>query len=199
MVASLMHSTPARLKNVAGPQRAGQEVVRFAVAVLTLHDIITDRVIVSALVRVKIWGADGRVVYSDERLIGAHHPEKDEELAHLTAETAHACLQWAPVSLGGVFALLAVLLEPARETRQGVRALRFLLVESYPPDLQQAGLASALADLAAPLTSRDIDVETDVASDARGEVGARRWCSAPPRRRCATSTRRPTLTMVGWR
>lgn len=50
----------------------------------------------------------------------------------------------------------------ATELRQGVRALRSLLVEIYPPGLQRAGLAAALSDLTAQLASREIDVELDV-------------------------------------
>jgi two-component system NarL family sensor kinase len=42
--------------------------------------------------------------------------------------------------------------------RESVGSLRSLLVEIYPPNLQHAGLASALADLAARLRPRGIDV-----------------------------------------
>ena len=50
----------------------------------------------------------------------------------------------------------------ATELRQGVRGLRSLLVEIYPPGLRRAGLAAALSDLTAQLASREIDVELDV-------------------------------------
>jgi signal transduction histidine kinase len=50
----------------------------------------------------------------------------------------------------------------ATELRQGVRGLRSLLVEIYPPGLRRAGLAAALSDLTAQLASRRIDVELDV-------------------------------------
>lgn len=41
--------------------------------------------------------------------------------------------------------------------RQSIRALRSLLVEIYPPNLRTAGLAAALSDLLAPLSSRGIE------------------------------------------
>lgn len=50
----------------------------------------------------------------------------------------------------------------ATELRQGVRGLRSLLVEIYPPGLRRAGLAAALSDLTAQLASREIEVELDV-------------------------------------
>jgi two-component system, NarL family, sensor kinase len=46
--------------------------------------------------------------------------------------------------------------------RESVGSLRSLLVEIYPPNLQQAGLAPALADLAARLRPRGIDVRIHV-------------------------------------
>jgi signal transduction histidine kinase len=46
--------------------------------------------------------------------------------------------------------------------RESVGSLRSLLVEIYPPNLQHAGLAPALADLAARLRPRDIDVRIQV-------------------------------------
>ncbi|MBS1892294.1 MAG: sensor histidine kinase [Actinobacteria bacterium] len=51
----------------------------------------------------------------------------------------------------------------AEQARQGVRGLRSLLVEIYPPSLHQAGLASALADLLGPVASRGIETELEVA------------------------------------
>jgi signal transduction histidine kinase len=53
----------------------------------------------------------------------------------------------------------------AEQARQGVRGLRSLLVEIYPPSLRQAGLASALADLLGPVASRGIETELEVAED----------------------------------
>ena len=44
----------------------------------------------------------------------------------------------------------------ATQTRDGVRALRTLLVDIYPPRLKEAGLAGALDDLAATTTARGV-------------------------------------------
>jgi signal transduction histidine kinase len=45
----------------------------------------------------------------------------------------------------------------AAKTRDSVRALRTLIVDIYPPNLDQTGLASALSDLATTYTSRGLD------------------------------------------
>jgi two-component system NarL family sensor kinase len=50
----------------------------------------------------------------------------------------------------------------AAGTRSAIRQLRSLLLEIYPPALEEQGLSAALPDLAAPLTARGIDVSVDV-------------------------------------
>jgi len=50
----------------------------------------------------------------------------------------------------------------AQALRDSAGSLRSLLVEIYPPNLERAGLASALEDLAARLRPREIDVRVDV-------------------------------------
>jgi signal transduction histidine kinase len=52
----------------------------------------------------------------------------------------------------------------ASDTRQSIRELRSLLVDIYPPALQQAGLKAALSDLLAPLEARDVSTRLDVPS-----------------------------------
>lgn len=52
----------------------------------------------------------------------------------------------------------------ATQTRDSVRALRTLLVEIYPPNLHQAGLASALEDLAETYTARGLPTKVDIAA-----------------------------------
>jgi two-component system NarL family sensor kinase len=54
------------------------------------------------------------------------------------------------------------LTQAARALRDSAGSLRSLLVEIYPPNLQRAGLTSALEDLAARLRPREIDVRIDV-------------------------------------
>jgi len=50
----------------------------------------------------------------------------------------------------------------AAGTRNAIRQLRSLLLEIYPPALEEQGLSAALPDLAAPLTARGVDVSVDV-------------------------------------
>jgi len=50
----------------------------------------------------------------------------------------------------------------AAKTRDSVRALRTLLVDIYPPNLHQAGLASALEDLAATYAVRGLTMDVDI-------------------------------------
>lgn len=65
----------------------------------------------------------------------------------------------------------------AARVRQSLRALRSLLVEIYPPDLQTAGLAAALDDLVAPASAAGMRVELDVSdvSQIRAETTALLW------------------------
>jgi signal transduction histidine kinase len=56
------------------------------------------------------------------------------------------------------------------ETRESIRELRTLLVDIYPPALQQSGLPAALEDLAGTLRARDIAVDLDV--DGELDLGA---------------------------
>jgi signal transduction histidine kinase len=58
--------------------------------------------------------------------------------------------------------LAPTLNEAAAETRQGIRELRSLLVEIYPPELHRQGLEAAMRDLLAPCTARGIDAHLDV-------------------------------------
>jgi len=55
----------------------------------------------------------------------------------------------------------------ADATRQSLRQLRSLLVEIYPPNLRDAGLAPALNDLAAKAVARGVAVDVDVAEGLR--------------------------------
>jgi signal transduction histidine kinase len=56
--------------------------------------------------------------------------------------------------------------EAAAQTRQGIRELRSLLVEIYPPELQRQGLEHAMRDLLAPLPSRGIEAHLQVDGSA---------------------------------
>jgi two-component system NarL family sensor kinase len=56
----------------------------------------------------------------------------------------------------------AQLRDAAAETRQGIRQLRTLLVEIYPPELHRAGLSAALADLLTASEARGIETFLDI-------------------------------------
>jgi signal transduction histidine kinase len=58
-----------------------------------------------------------------------------------------------------------VLGQAAGALRNSIGSLRSLLVEIHPPDLERAGLPSALADLAGRLRPRGIDVRLHVSED----------------------------------
>ena len=70
--------------------------------------------------------------------------------------------------------LAPALEEAAAGTRQGIRELRSLLVEIYPPELHRQGLEHALRDLLAPCTRRGLDtsLEMDGVGDLPPEVEA---------------------------
>jgi signal transduction histidine kinase len=52
--------------------------------------------------------------------------------------------------------------DAAAETRRGIRHLRTLLVDIYPPELHRAGLAAALADLLTGAEARGVATSLDV-------------------------------------
>ncbi|MGY1680099.1 sensor histidine kinase [Geodermatophilus sp. SYSU D01176] len=67
--------------------------------------------------------------------------------------------------------VVEVLGQAAGALRESVGSLRSLLVEIHPPTLEQAGLPGALADLAARLRPRGIDVDLTVAEDLEAGPG----------------------------
>ena len=64
--------------------------------------------------------------------------------------------------------LAPALEEAAAGTRQGIRELRSLLVEIYPPELQRQGLEHAIRDLLAPCARKGLETSVDV--DGGGEL-----------------------------
>jgi two-component system, NarL family, sensor kinase len=70
--------------------------------------------------------------------------------------------------------LAPVLEEAAAGTRQGIRELRSLLVEIYPPELQRQGLEHAIRDLLAPCARKGLETNLDVggAGDLQPQVEA---------------------------
>jgi two-component system NarL family sensor kinase len=62
-------------------------------AIARLDRIVHRRVLRSPVVRVKVWSADGRIVYSDEpRLIGFQSPLEEDELTALRTHTTKAAV-----------------------------------------------------------------------------------------------------------
>ena len=55
--------------------------------------------------------------------------------------------------------------DAANLTRDGVRELRTLISEIYPPNIEQLGLQAALTDLLTPLTAAGLETRLDVAPD----------------------------------
>jgi two-component system NarL family sensor kinase len=64
--------------------------------------------------------------------------------------------------------LAPALTEAAEGTRQGIRELRSLLVEIYPPELHRQGLGYAIRDLLAPCSRKGIETSLDL--DGAGEL-----------------------------
>lgn len=97
-----------------------------------------------------------------QRIAHDLHDGVVQELAAVSYSLA-AAAEDAPAPLN------AELRAAAAETRQGIRQLRTLLVEIYPPELQRAGLAAALADLLTASEARGI--ETRLAVDPEVDLG----------------------------
>lgn len=93
------------------------------------------------------------------RIAGQLHDGVVQDLAGLSFGLAAAAERTAAAEQEDAAAELR---GGAEQARQSVRALRSLLVEIYPPSLRQAGLASALSDLVAPVTARGVATQVEV-------------------------------------
>jgi two-component system, NarL family, sensor kinase len=98
------------------------------------------------------------------RIAGDLHDGIVQELAGLSFGFAAAAKR---AEAGGDDEAAAELRHGAEQTRQGVRRLRSLLVEIYPPSLRQAGLAAALSDLVAPIAARGVETQVEVPGDLK--------------------------------
>ncbi len=94
------------------------------------------------------------------RIAGDLHDGVVQDFAGLSMSLAAAGER---AEADGAPAAAAALREGAGRTRQGMRQLRTLLVEIYPPNLHTAGLEPALSDLLAPLAARAILTHLEVA------------------------------------
>ena len=91
------------------------------------------------------------------RIAGDLHDGPVQQLAGLSMSLAAAAGAVGPTDPSA---------EPLREAasamRRSVRVLRSALMGIYPANVQRAGLRTALADLAAPLTEQGISADVDV-------------------------------------
>lgn len=96
------------------------------------------------------------------RIAGDLHDGVVQDLAGLSFNLAAAAERSAGA---GDAEAAGELRSGAEQARQSVRGLRSLLVEIYPPSLRQAGLASAISDLVAPVAARGIETRVEVPED----------------------------------
>jgi two-component system NarL family sensor kinase len=103
---------------------------------------------------------------SDEerrRIAGDLHDGVVQEIAGLSFSLAAAAERNPQTDSGSAEDLR----RGAAQARQGLRQLRSLLVDIYPPRLRDAGLAAAVKDLASQSAGRGVDTEVDIPSDLR--------------------------------
>jgi signal transduction histidine kinase len=98
------------------------------------------------------------------RIAGTLHDGPVQELVATSFAVAGAAER---ARADGSSALAAQLRGLASSVRANVGGLRSLLVDIYPPSLARAGLASALADLAASTAGRGVEVDLDTGADLR--------------------------------
>ena len=96
------------------------------------------------------------------RIAGTLHDGVVQELAATSFTVAGAA---ARAETHGDTQLAEDLHEVAGTLRSSIGGLRSLLVDIFPANLRTGGLADALADLAAPLRSRGIEVTLDLEQD----------------------------------
>jgi two-component system NarL family sensor kinase len=91
-VADVRHTTELLTSAVIEPQLSRDLLAGDPGAIAAMDELVDTRLsIPTDIVRVKIWDADGRIVYSDAHdLIGARYPLGDEELGVLRAGGTHA-------------------------------------------------------------------------------------------------------------
>jgi signal transduction histidine kinase len=93
------------------------------------------------------------------RIAGDLHDSVVQNLAGVSYSLSAAATSAPPE-------LASTLKEAAAETRQGIRELRSLLVEIYPPELHRQGLEAAMRDLLAPCTASGLQTHLDVDESA---------------------------------
>jgi two-component system NarL family sensor kinase len=136
--------------------------------------VMLGALILLALIQLPLaWQLAGRVGKSQderERLLNSAIEASDVERRRIARDLHDGVVQdlagvsysLAAAAEGAPAPFDAELREAAAETRQGIRQLRTLLVEIYPPELHRAGLAAALADLLTACEARGMETALDV-------------------------------------
>ncbi|GAA1990232.1 sensor histidine kinase [Microbacterium pumilum] len=96
------------------------------------------------------------------RIAGTLHDGPVQELIATTFAAENAA---SVASAHGEDGLADDVRDVASSVRGNVRALRSLLVDIYPPSLADAGIAQALADLAAGVRGRGVEASVDVSAE----------------------------------
>jgi two-component system NarL family sensor kinase len=162
----LLFETYQRASSIAG---GGRELAWTFAPVLVVS-LVAFAILVVALA----WGLTRRVRRAQlerERLIRRATQSSDRERRRIAADLHDGPVQ----ELAGLAMSLSataegtngtsardVLRDSASAVRGSVRTLRSAIVGIYPPNLQRAGLPSALSDLVARLRSQGIDAELEV-------------------------------------
>jgi len=101
------------------------------------------------------------------RIAGNLHDGVIQDLAGASLTVSSAATRAAAVDQG----LAAQLREASATVRRGITAMRSLVVDIYPPNLETAGLVAALDDLVVSLGSRQSEVHMDLDPDAGAGLG----------------------------
>jgi signal transduction histidine kinase len=102
------------------------------------------------------------------RIAGNLHDGVIQDLAGASLTVSSAATRAAAVDQDE---LATRLREASATVRRGITAMRSLVVDIYPPNLETAGLVAALDDLVVSLGSRDIEVLIDLDPDADAGLG----------------------------
>jgi len=102
------------------------------------------------------------------RIAGNLHDGVIQDLAGASMTVSSAAARASAVDQD---ALASQLRDASATVRRGITAMRSLVVDIYPPNLETAGLVAALDDLVVSLGSRDIEVLMDVDPNAGAGLG----------------------------
>jgi len=102
------------------------------------------------------------------RIAGNLHDGVIQDLAGASMTVSSAATRAEAVNQD---ALATQLREASATVRRGITAMRSLVVDIYPPNLETAGLVAALDDLVVSVGARDIEVHMDLDADGGAGLG----------------------------